>query len=355
MAAQFDYKITKAQIALAGRDKATARKLQQELQELQLKLEESTKRMAEAKDEVTDPDIQGLGDMNLVLVQDTLDREDSGAAEKIVNQLRIEEVVRDTDMKDDISEMPKVLIQHVVERQELKLVMDDIHGVDPPDLKILTGDRFWPLSSSGDLFWLGQEGYEGLTMWWLELDHEKRKAMIQKQRRVRRAPRSKRFFESKPRDTCSCGETCLLVEAGEEMEKLYPKEGFTKEEQGAEKRALQFQTEHQNFEFKIQCILKRLEYRAKFYGDYIDMSVEKCLRAIMALAKGKYVWDGPFGPDFRIEGGLDSIYGKYAESLKFYCQLTSRIEQLDVDPRITDYARRLVERADQRRANADHL
>jgi hypothetical protein len=362
IAAEFDYKMIQAQLALADGDKTTASKLQKELLELQFELENRTKWMLGTEDEAADPDMkENLAAMHSVLVEEAPDRRGLDTADKIVNELQNEEEVVDTTLKEypNGRHTPSTVpVQDFLGKKEMgtpKFFLAE-SGESPhywpkyEPRKSGTGSGSSGLPDSSDyLWWLGQEGYEERTNWWIELGHEKRKQIIQNQCSLRRLPMRYICFKNNAQDTCSCGERCWVREVGERMDKLYPKDGLTKEEREAEDRARKSESEHQRFTFKIQRLLKLLENQAD-RGKNIDLSVEKCLREILALAKGKQAGEGPYDLDPVIKDGPEDSDGKYAELLKLYCRWTGRNEQLDFDLKILDYAKKLVEKAEQQKA-----
>jgi hypothetical protein len=360
MAAEFDYKLTQAQLALADGDKETASKLQRELILLQSDIEQRTQWMLDLVDVVGDPgSMEDLNRMHSSLVQDPLDKAGLDTADQLVNEIDEREDEID-ELEDEVGESK----DEADEREEQAL--EDLDAADRLGNK--TDEReeqalgglyhgYFARPDSSELFvtkapapwWLGEVGYEVLTTRWLELGDEERDELV----RMRRAfelhnlgSTGEIYVKETAQLTCSCGESCWLRQVGDDMDSLYPKDGLTKEEREAEKEAEEENRFHQRFTSKILWVLKQLGYRVFNCEEDIDPRVEKWLREILVLAKGKHRDHEPYEPGSMTEGGEYDPDLKHAKSLNLYCRWIGGDEHLEVDAQILELTRRLVESAE---------
>lgn len=138
-----------------------------------------------------------------------------------------------------------------------------------PRVKGYGGTTFHP-KTSGKLvgranvvhLWLCLEGFEKHTSQWLELavNGRRRTATTEKDEMEERESQRTCFegTTSTPQHSCSCGETCSLVEKATIQKRLYQEKSLL-EEENARYRDKQFQKEREFLTRKILATLRKLE------------------------------------------------------------------------------------------------
>lgn len=310
--------MTQAQLALADGDKATANRLRKELVELNLKIEESTKWMLEVENLVKRTTVTDDWKAKHAASLEAFEKGDIKTAVKIWREVREREQQTRRNVKYGCTNSEP----NPFEKRETR---GNPHAAP---------------------WWIGQDGYEELTARWLELDSAGRAEIGEIEADTATDSKKANRSEAAAQASCSCGDRCWVRVVGEKMDKSYPEDALTKEERVAKERAEESERDHRDLASKIRRFLKCLEYRVNC-GEVLDEKIEKCLKEILALAKGKTRHDKPRESDSTEECNTNGPDGNILEHLRLYCGWTRRVLRLEVDDQIVDLARRLVNRTHQ--------
>jgi len=317
MANEFDYKMTQAQLARADGDKDTANRLRKELVELNLEIESRTKRILEMKNSVKRGTVTEDLKAKHAASLEAFEKRDVKTAVKIWREVCEREQQTRRNAKYGCTNSDSNLF-------ERRVKLENPHAAP---------------------WWIGQDGYEELTAQWLELDAAGRAEIGEIEAGTTTNSRESDRSNAAAQAPCSCGDRCWVRVVGEKMEKLHP-EGLTKEERVAKERAEDSERDHRDLSSKICRFIKILEYRVNC-GEILDERIEKCLKEILTLAKGKTIHAKLHESDFPEEHITKGPDRNILEHLRVYCSWTRGIQSFEVDDQIVNLARRLVNRIHQ--------